>query len=69
MTVSSSGSTTSTGGRELTLLADDSVSGTINVLLGLSGLDLGLTLVVPVLAVLGQDARLGRSSDGLELRA
>lgn len=53
----------------LTLLSDDSVDGTLGVLLGLGSLDLGFSLVVPLLSVLGQDARLGGSSDGLELRA
>lgn len=51
----------------LTLLSDDPVDGTLGVLLGLGSLDLGFSLVVPLLSVLGQDARLGGSSDGLEL--
>jgi hypothetical protein len=53
--------------RGLTLLSDDPVDGTLGVLLGLGSLDLGFSLVVPLLSVLGQDARLGGSSDGLEL--
>lgn len=51
----------------LTLLSYDPVDGTLGVLLGLGSLDLGFSLVVPLLSVLGQDARLGGSSDGLEL--
>jgi hypothetical protein len=52
----------------LTLLSDDSVSGTLGKVLGLSGLDLGFTGIVSLLSVLGEDGRLGGSSDGLVLR-
>jgi hypothetical protein len=55
-------------GSLLTLLSDDTVDGTFGILLGLSSLDLGLTLVVSFPSVLAQDTRSGRSTDGLVLR-
>lgn len=55
------------GNTELTLLSDNSVSGTLGKVLGLSGLDLGFTGIVSLLSVLGEDGGLGGSSDGLVL--
>lgn len=51
----------------LTSLALDSVQGSLGIVLGLGSLELGLTLVVPLLSVLGELGRLGRSSNSLVL--